>query len=324
MRLAVIGCGLIGNKRAEAAKGHSIALCCDKDSARAQAFAARFGARVETDWRAVIADPGVDAIIVAVTHDLLPVMGLAAVEAGKPVLIEKPAGRAAAELVPIVEAARRRGVPVKVGYNHRFHPAFLKAREIADSGVLGPMMFVRARYGHGGRVGYEKEWRFDPAISGGGELIDQGSHLIDLARWFLGELTLEYAALPTSFWPAKVEDNCFLALKGKAGTIAWLHASWSEWKNLFSFEIYGRDGKLAIDGLGGSYGPERLTHYQMLPEMGPPKTAVWEFSAPDSSWESEFAEFAAAVAEKRRPIGDIEDARAVLSLIDDAYRRSRP
>jgi predicted dehydrogenase len=113
-------------------------------------------------------------------------------------------------------------------------------------------------------------------------------------------------------------------LKNESGAVAWLHASWSEWKNLFCFEIYGRDGKLVIDGLGGSYGVEKLTYYRMLPEMGPPETTAWEFPFPDLSWEREFAEFAAAVAEKRRPLGDVEDALAVLTLIDQAYRKSRP
>jgi predicted dehydrogenase len=324
MRLAIIGCGLIGKKRAEAAKGHQVALCCDLDLGRAEALASRFGAKATSDWKQAVNDPGIDAVIAAVTHDQLPIVGLAAVEAGKPTIIEKPAGRNAAELAPVAAAAKAKGLPVKVGYNHRFHPAFLKAREIFESGALGPMMFIRARYGHGGRVGYEQEWRFNRELSGGGELIDQGSHLVDLSRWFLGELTLDYAALPTSYWDAKVEDNCFLALKNQSGAVAWLHASWSEWKNLFCFEIYGRDGKLVIDGLGGSYGVEKLTYYRMLPEMGPPETTSWEFPFPDLSWEREFAEFAAAVAEKRRPLGDVEDALAVLTLIDQAYRKSRP
>jgi len=113
----------------------------------------------------------------------------------------------------------------------------------------------------------------------------------------------------------KVDDNCFLALKNGAGNIAWLHASWSEWKNMFSLEIYGRDGKLVIDGLGGSYGPEKLTFYKMLPQMGPPETTIWDFPGPDVSWEAEFADFAAAVETGRRATGDIEDALAMHKII---------
>ena len=99
----------------------------------------------------------------------------------------KPAGRRAAELDPVIEAARRNGVLVRVGFNHRYHPALLQARRLIEEGELGELMFLRGRYGHGGRVGYDREWRADPELSGGGELIDQGVHLIDLARWFAGD-----------------------------------------------------------------------------------------------------------------------------------------
>ena len=199
MRLAIVGCGLIGRKRAAAAAGHQIVVVCDRDEGRARELAAMTKARAVTDWReAVKAD--VDAVIVATTHDQLAAISVGAIEAGRHVLVEKPAGRTLAEVQAIAAAAAKHDRIVKTGFNHRFHPAFLKAREIADSGALGPLMFIRARYGHGGRVGYEKEWRAQPEISGGGELIDQGSHLIDLSRWFLGELTVDYAAVPTLFW----------------------------------------------------------------------------------------------------------------------------
>jgi predicted dehydrogenase len=324
MRLAIVGCGLIGGKRAAAAAAaaHEIVVVCDRDIARAEQLAQRTGARAVSDWRKAIA-ADVDAVVVATTHDQLAGISLGAVEAGHHVLVEKPAGRNLAEIQPIADAAAARKRVVKVGFNHRFHPALLKAREIFDSGALGPLMFIRARYGHGGRRGMEQEWRCQPELSGGGELIDQGSHLIDLSRWFLGDLTLDYAAVPTLFWNMPADDNCFLALRTADGRMAWLHASWTEWKNIFSFEIYGRDGKLAIDGLGGSYGVERLTYYRMLPQMGPPETTSFEYPFPDRSWDIEFADFAAAIAQGRRPCGDIADALANIAIIGDVYRRYR-
>lgn len=318
MRIAIVGCGLIGAKRAAAAHPHEVVVVCDRDRGRAEALASKTGARAVDDWReAVKAD--VDAVVVATTHDQLAVVSLGAVEAGKHVLVEKPAGRHVDEVRPIAAAAKKRGRIVKVGFNHRFHPAFLKAREIVDQGALGPLMFIRARYGHGGRPGMENEWRCKPELSGGGEAIDQGSHLIDLSRWFLGDLSLTYAAAPTLFWKIPVDDNCFMALRGKGGEMAWLHAGWTEWKNIFSFELSGRDGKLAIDGIGGSYGVERLTYYRMLPEMGPPETTSWEYPFPDLSWKAEFADFAAAVASNRRPCGDIDDAIANLEIVKQIY-----
>lgn len=323
MRLAIVGCGLIGGKRAVAASAHEIVVVCDRDQARAEQLAQKTNARPVTDWReAVAAD--IDAVIVAATHDQLAEISRGAVEAGRHVLVEKPAGRTLAEVQAIAAAAEKHERIVKVGFNHRFHPAFQKAREIVDSGVLGPLMFIRARYGHGGRVGYEKEWRAIPEISGGGELIDQGSHLIDLSRWFLGDLTVDYAAVPTLFWNIQADDNCFMALRSGTGQMAWLHASWTEWKNTFSFEIFGRDGKLVIDGLGGSYGLEHLTFYRMLPQMGPPETKTFDYPGQDQSWDAEFADFVAAVQEGRRPCGDIADAVANLAIVGEIYRRYRP
>ncbi len=323
MRLAIIGCGLIGAKRANAAKAHEILVVCDRDLSRAKLLAQRTGARAVADWReAVKAD--VDAVIVATTHDQLAAISLGAIEAGRHVLVEKPAGRVLSEVRAIAAAAAKHKRIVKAGFNHRFHPAFQKAHEIVDFGELGPLMFIRARYGHGGRIGYEAEWRAQPAISGGGELIDQGSHLIDLSRWFLGDLTVDYASVPTLFWNMPADDNCFMALRGAAGQMAWLHASWTEWKNTFSFEIFGRGGKLVIDGLGGSYGQERLTFYRMLPQMGPPETTTFEFPGRDQSWDTEFADFVSAVSENRPPCGDIADAVANLTIVDDIYRRFRP
>src|SRR5205085_3415763 len=188
--------------------------------------------------------------------------------------------------------AGKHGVQVRVGYNHRYHPAFLKLREIVDSGALGPLMFVRARYGQGGRIGYDKEWRADPKLSGGGELIDQGIHLIDLAGWFLGEFARVEGHAATYFWKMPVDDNAFLSLRTAQGQTAWLHVSCTEWKNLFSLELYGRNAKIAIDGLGGSYGPEKLTFYEMRPEMGPPHTTTFDFPASDDSWARELRAFA--------------------------------
>ena len=147
-----------------------------------------------------------------------------------------------------------------------------------------------------------------PKRSGGGELIDQGVHLIDLARWFLGEFA-EVARLRamTYFWNMPVDDNAFLLLQdGRRQRCAFLHASCTEWKNTFSFEIYGRDGKLQIDGLGGSYGVERLTWYKMLPEMGPPETTIWEYPMADNSWEVELAEFLEDIA---RPVATCGPSR---------------
>jgi predicted dehydrogenase len=323
MRVAIIGCGLIGHKRARALPADvKLAAVADTNHSRAQQLAAQFsGCEVEPDWQSCVARPDVDLVIVATVNAALAAVTLAAVRRGKHVLVEKPAARHADELRPAVQAARASGVLVKVGFNHRFHPALLKARELVDAGVLGPLLYVRGRYGHGGRIGYDREWRADPAIAGGGELLDQGVHLIDLSRWFLGDFVDVWGQTATYFWNMPVEDNGFLALRTARGQTAWLHASCTEWKNLFSFEIFGRDGKLQIDGLGGSYGVERLSFYRMLPQMGPPETTIWEYPGEDQSWRVEFGHFRDCLAAGRQPSGTLEDAIAALDVIEQVYRQ---
>jgi predicted dehydrogenase len=112
-----------------------------------------------------------------------------------------------------------------------------------------------------------------------------------------------------------VDDNAFMNLRTSQGQTAWLHASCTEWKNLFSFEIFGRDGKLQIDGLGGSYGVERLTWYRMLPEMGPPETICWEFPRGDSSWVLECSEFLRDIKEGRAASPGLHDAVKALEIV---------
>src|SRR6516225_6504557 len=322
MRFAIVGCGLIGQKRAAAISrlGHMTILAVDRSRDRAGELAEPFGARSATDFRAAVEAGDIDAVVVATPHAELSAIATACLDAGKHVLVEKPGGRNLAEVSAVSEAADAAGRVAKVGYNHRFHPAVLKAREIVDRGELGQLMFIRGRYGHGGRPGYEREWRFERSISGGGELIDQGSHLIDLAHWFLGEFTGIQAELRTFFWNAEVEDSAFLTLSTSEGRIAWLHATCTEWKNLFSFEIYGRDGKLEINGLGGSYGVESVSFYRMLPGMGPPETTRWEYPFADRSWETEIVELIAAIHEGRRPIGDAAEAIGSISVIERVYQ----
>jgi predicted dehydrogenase len=323
MNVAIVGCGLIGHKRASALAGCQLVACADVVWERAEALAQlTAGVQPVADWQVAVARRDVDIVIVCTTHEALPHIALAAIAAGKHVLVEKPAARRAAELVPLSKAARRAGVLVRVGFNHRYHPAIRQAKALCDTGALGDLLYVRGRYGHGGRLGYEREWRADPARSGGGELIDQGSHLVDLARWFLGDFVDVRGFAQTYYWNIPVEDNGFLLLKTATQQVAFLHASWTEWKNLFSLEIFGRRGKLDIAGLGGSYGVERLAYYRMLPEMGPPETTLWEYPQADTSWELEFAEFVQDIQSGRPPAVGLSDAQAVLQVLERIYEGS--
>lgn len=322
MNFAIVGCGFVGEKRAAALFPEgSLLIAADLDRERAGALAARYRAQATDDYRAAVTHPDVDVVIVATSHDQLATVALAAVQAGKHILLEKPGARHPGELAALQHAADTRGVQVHVGFNHRFHPAMLKTREIIDSGVLGELYFIRGRYGHGGRPGYDREWRADPAVSGGGELLDQGAHLIDLSQWFFdGPFTRVSGELATYFWDMPVEDNAFLTLATASNQIAHLHVSWTEWKNLFSLEITGRDGKLHIEGLGGSYGTERLAYYRMKPEMGPPDTIIYEYPGPDLSWKVELLQFLRDIQEGRGSEPGLASTTLVLSVIEQLYQ----
>jgi len=321
--VGIIGCGLIGQKRAKAlGAGARLVACADLDLARAEAVARQAAAKAMQDWRDLIALPSVDVVIVATLHDSLADITRRAAEAGKHVLVEKPAARHSAELEAVMAAVAETGVKVHVGFNHRYHRSLRKAKEIIDRGALGPLMFIRGRYGHGARLGYEKEWRANPALSGGGELIDQGPHLIDLSRWFLGDITEVQGFAHTYYWNMPVDDNGFLLLKTASKQTAFLHVSCTEWKNLFSMEIYGTLGKLDLSGLGGSYGVEKITWYRMLPEMGPPETTSWEFPMADDSWAVELAEFFDDIRLNREPASGLQDAYEALKIVESVYKES--
>lgn len=321
--VGIVGCGLIGQKRANAlGVNGKLLACADTVIDKAISLANRFNAKMFNNWRELITLKEIDIVIVSTLHDSLAEITLAAINAGKNVLVEKPAARTTAELEPIMAALQNSDIKVRVGFNHRYHRALRKSKEIVLSGVLGELMFMRARYGHGARLDYDKEWRADPKLSGGGELIDQGPHLIDLSRWFLGDFSEISGFAHTYYWNMPVDDNGFMLLRTPKNQVAFLHASCTEWKNLFSMEIYGKDGKLDISGLGGSYGLEKLTHYRMLPQMGPPETISWEYPMGDDSWAVEMAEFYEDIRLNRRPAAGLNDAYQALEIIEKIYRDS--
>ncbi|MDR3049950.1 MAG: Gfo/Idh/MocA family oxidoreductase [Elusimicrobiota bacterium] len=318
MKLGIIGCGLIGNKRAAAKRDLQIVSAADAFFEKAKALTDKFGGKPSDKWQNVI-DSDADIVVIAVPHNQLAIIALEAAKAGKHILIEKPAARRSDELLPLAKIVKEKNLKIKVGYNHRFHPSIQKAKEFIDNKVLGDLYFIRAFYGHGGRIGYEKEWRFQKKISGGGELLDQGSHLIDLSQWFLGKFTKIQGNIQNYFWGGEVEDNAFMLLNTNKNQTAFLHSAWTEWKNTFLFEITGKNAKIAINGLGGSYGTEQITLYKMLPQMGPPETTTWSFPFHDNSWQLEMDELINAIKENRQPIGGIDEAIETLKIIEQIY-----
>jgi predicted dehydrogenase len=326
MNVGIIGCGLIGKKRALAlSPDDSIVGCYDVDDHVRESFARQFRCRTYADNLSLLQDDSCEAVIVAVVNKFAKDLAIEALEHSKHVLVEKPLGRNVAEAKEIMDRWRQGGkaTTLKVGFNHRFHPAIWKAKQLVDEGAIGQLISIRARYGHGGRPGMENEWRASRDLCGGGELLDQGVHLIDLIRWFGGNVAKVYGKVETKVWDMEVEDSAFAILETEQAVTASFHVSWFNWKNIFSFEVFGVEGYIRVEGLGGSYGPETLEIGRRKKEGGRPHIETLTFPPEDSSWEEEWKEFKLAIQEKREPLGNGYDGLKANEVVEAIYESSK-
>ena len=321
-KVGIVGAGRVGQRRATTAHAHpasTVTLIYDEHPSVAAELAAVYGAAVAVSREEFIA-ADMDVAVVSTTHDALAPISTAALLASKHVLCEKPLGRNPDEARAVVVAAERSGCVLKVGYNHRYHPAIQKLHEVCTSGEIGPLLNIRACCGHGGRPGYDREWRTDLKKAGGGELLDQGAHLIDLAKWLLGDFAEVTGYVETHFWDSPVEDNAYGLFRTATGQIASLHASWTQWKNLFRFEVFGRDGYVCAEGLGGAYGPERAIVGRRNPCGGAPDSECFDYPGEDRSWELEWADFLRGLAGTGTPHSLGREALETLEWIYRLYR----
>jgi predicted dehydrogenase len=322
VNVGIVGCGLIGGKRAAALRSDDrLVACYDVASDAARNLADTHGG-VAAKSLGELLSTRPDVVIVATSHDQLAPIACAALDAGAHVLVEKPAGVGTADVDRISGRAEAAGRLVKVGFNHRFYPGLRRVAAEVHGGAHGPLLHIRGRYGHGGRIGYDREWRADPSRSGGGELIDQGMHLLDLTHWLAGPLPLQSAMLKTQFWDTFVEDNAALLLgdaSDRTSPWATLHVSWTEWKNLFSLEVYCQRAKLQVDGLVRSYGPQTVRIYRMRPELGPPDVEELDFGDTDVSWNEEWRHFVHAIEQGGELLGTLADARYAWRCVEQAY-----
>lgn len=326
MKVGLIGAGLQGQRRARALREFddtSLVIAADADEAKANLLADEMGCQVTTDWAEVVKREDIEAVIICTPPHLHASIAIEALKRGKHVLCEKPLGRDPEEAKEILETAQENDVRLKCGFSLRHHPGIRQARKWLEDGTIGEPMFLRCRYGIGGRPGYEKEWRMNPEISGGGELMDQGMHALDLARWFLGDFTEASGLLQTAYWNiAPLEDNAFALLRTEKGKVASIHVSWTQWKNLFSLEVFGKDGYCTVEGLGGSYGVEKAILGKRA-FLEPFEEEVIEFRGEDRSWYEEWKEFSDAIKENREPMGNGGDGLEALKLAQAIYESAR-
>ena len=326
MRVGIVGAGLQGKRRARALKeldDNQLIIVADTNQDAAMHLAKDMDCQATTRWEEVVDCKEVDIVLVCTPPHLHSVISIASMRNGKHVLCEKPMGRNPEEAEQILNVARQTGMKLKCGLNLRHHPGIRQAWQWFNEGLIGEIHFIRCHYGIGGRPNYHQEWRAKVEISGGGEVMDQGIHALDLCRWFLGDFSEVFGMLSTHFWDiAPLEDNAFILLRSKKEQIASINVSWTQWKPSFSFDILGNDGYISLDGLGGVYGVERVRKGKRA-FLEPFQEEVVEFPGEDLSWQEEFNVFISAIKENREPIGNGVDALEALKLARFVYQSAQ-
>ena len=246
LRFGLIGCGDIGQLRAAAlarTPGCRLTVTSDADAQRAKTLATRFHAQTDRDWGTLLQRADVDAVIVSTPPALHAEMCIAALQAGKHVLCEKPLARSPDECLAMIAAAEQAGRRLATGFNYRFYPSFALAKQLLASGIIGELDHIRS-YGGYSATSHNQAWVHDGATVGGGALRDIGIHLIDLTRDYLGEVTEVTGFATSGVWNFPgCEDNGFVLLRNATGRVATLHASWTEWRRYqFRIELYGTRG----------------------------------------------------------------------------------
>lgn len=324
LNVALIGCGVVGLRRTKLfGKKFSLIACADKKISKIKKIFPNKNLFLTKDWKKILELDNLDAVFIATHHSVQSQIIGAFVKKKVHVFCEKPGGVSFKETSKLLNLKKKnKKLCVKIGYNHRFHPSFILAKKIVLRNEIGKIMYIRAVYGHGGRKNYHKEWRFNKRLSGGGELIDKGSHLIDLSRLFLGDLKVYSSFISNFFWKTKLEDNCFFSLKNNKNNFSYLHASCTEWKNKFLFEIICKYGKIEISGLGKSYGKEKLIYYKMKKNMGIPKKKEFIFSKSESnsSWKIELENFYDSIIKSKKCSPDLQDVYSNLKIINQIYK----
>jgi predicted dehydrogenase len=271
-----------------------------------------------------------DIVFVCTPNRYSPDISVYAIERGCHVFCEKPPGRNLADIRKIIAAEQGRPeLKVMFGFNHRHHPAILEAKSIVDAGRMGRVLWLRGLYGKSGGLGkeFESSWRNDPTVSGGGILLDQGIHMLDLFRFFCGDFPEVQGMLSTCYWDVGVEDNAFVLLRSDAGQTAQLHSSATLWNHTFNLDIGLEEGYLSARGLlskTGSYGRETLVVGRKSKRgeaaaVGNPREEVVYFDQ-DLSWELQVDELVKCIREDL-PVGDSSttDALRVMEIIDAVY-----
>lgn len=331
-RAAIIGMGKVGRTRARVIEAREDIVLTATSDINMNVAADFPDIRFDADYRTIVADPDIDVIFVATTNRATPDIVCAALEAGKHVFCEKPPGRTVEDIERIVRAEEANpGLKLQFGFNHRYHYAVIEAKNMVDSGVYGKVLWARGVYGKMGGADFEQIWRNNPEEAGGGILLDQGIHMLDLFRFFMGDFTEIQSFVQTMHWNISLEDNAFALLRTPDQQVAMMHSSATQWRHKFCLELCLEEGYINLDGILSStrsYGDETLVHARknMSANTGlcPAPQEEKIFFDQDHSWEIEVAAFMDAIKDDR-PVtsGSSQDALRAMQLVYGIYNARR-
>ena len=325
-RAGIAGFGVVGKRRSDFIQkipDLELTAVCDqtfKGAGFLENGVAYFG-----DYRELIKQK-LDILFVCISNDMAAEVTIAGLKAGFHVFCEKPPARNLREIEEVIKCEKQNSnLKLKYGFNHRYHMSVKDALYIIESGNLGRVINLRGVYGKSQLVTFGKnhDWRTSRELAGGGILLDQGIHMVDLMRLFGGEYTEVNSVVSNAFWNHDVEDNAYALMKTEEGVVAMLHSSATQWRHSFNLEITLETGLLILSGIlsgSKSYGNETLTIIKRLgDDRGDPVEELREYDV-DPSWEEEIKEFCEVVLEDKKIInGNSLEAYKTMKLVYDIY-----
>jgi predicted dehydrogenase len=325
MKVAIVGAGVLGWRRGQiirATQQGQVVVVADVNEEAAMRLAKELDCAWTSSVEDVVSNHHVQAVIICTPPALHAEVAVRSMCAGKHVLCEKPLATNSADALQMVRVAEENDVVLKCGFQMRHYPGLVQLKRWADADELGHIIHGRCVYGRAKTVSRGADWRARSGLSGGGNLIDQGVHIVDLFRWYMGDFDDGSAFLSTSVWDiAPIEDNALVLLRGCSGGVAQFHVSWTEWNPRFLFEIVGTKGLARVEGLGRDYGVQTATLIRRSADKAPAQEMI-EVPDPDVCWRDEWIEFSSAVKENRQPLGSGFDGYAAVRVIEMLYRTS--
>ncbi len=281
------------------------------------------GAKVYTNYKDLLKED-LDVLFVCLTNDVAAEVTIAGLKKQCHVFCEKPPGRDLQDIANVIETERNHPkLKLMYGFNHRYHDSVRKAQEIINSKELGRIINLRAVYGKSKIISFQSDWRTKRDIAGGGILLDQGIHMVDLIRMFVGDFEQIHSIVDNSFWNHDVEDNAYALMKTKSGIVAFLHSTATQWRHRFNLEICFEKGSLILAGIlsgSKSYGAETITiAYSNDDDGGDPKEVMIKYNE-DNSWRDEINYFADALVNNSKiEQGSSWDAFKTMELVYKIY-----